>query len=540
MAERPSGAPRRSAARRALQLRKASQAFFLGLFGLLFLWSRREFYLNPSLISGFKEKLVNLPLQLDPLTMAAQSLASKQLLPEALLALITIAVSLLLGRVWCGWFCPVGTVLDWIPIRSWKKNRPAVPEGFRGFKYVLLLVILIAAALGNLTLIFLDPLTIGYRTLTTAVWPALDRGITALELAAFKVPALGPAVGTFDSWIRPAILPAFPAVYRFGWLYFGFFALLVGLNALAPRFWCRYLCPLGGLLGLLGKVSLVHCEISPACSRCGNCLPSCPTGAIQEGDTVFCDPGECTMCLACAPECPTGQVSFPARSSQFIHQPYDLDRRKALLSLGSAAVGLGLLESGLVGGQDSPWLIRPPGAENQDLLRTCIRCGQCSTVCPTNAIQMSVIEGGIEGFWTPVLVPRIGYCDYSCQACGQVCPVEAIPPLSLDEKRVQVIGKAEVDRDRCLPWAENTECIVCEEMCPIPDKAIELEVVEVSDQNGEMRVLQRPVVIHRLCIGCGICENKCPALGAAAIQVKAHSEGGQAGGGQHRRGGGQH
>lgn len=244
------------------------------------------------------------------------------------------------------------------------------------------------------------------------------------------------------------------------------------------------------------------------------------------------------MCLACPVDCPTGQVSFPARSAEFIRQPYDLDRRKALVSLGTAAVGVGLLESGWLGDGLSPRLIRPPGVENEDLLRTCIRCGQCSTVCPTHAIQMAVLEGGLEGFWTPVLVPRIGYCDYSCQACGQVCPVEAIPPLPLEEKRLQIIGKAEIDRDRCLPWAENTECIVCEEMCPIPDKAIELEIVEIRTAEGELKTLQRPTVIHQLCIGCGICENKCPAVGEAAIQVSAHTGGGQVGG-RHRRGAGQ-
>jgi NAD-dependent dihydropyrimidine dehydrogenase PreA subunit len=135
---------------------------------------------------------------------------------------------------------------------------------------------------------------------------------------------------------------------------------------------------------------------------------------------------------------------------------------------------------------------------------------------------MAVFDGGVEGFWTPVVVPRIGYCDYSCQACGQVCPVEAIPPLSLDLKRKQIIGKAEINRDRCLPWAENQECIVCEEMCPVSEKAIRLELVEIESAAGERIFLQRPVVIRQACIGCGICENKCPVPGAAAIQVKAH------------------
>lgn len=518
-----------------LKLRKIIQIFFLVLFLVVFLWSRREFFLNSSSDSGFMATLVNLPLQLDPLVMLTQSIASRKVLPGAFLALLTVAISLLLGRVWCGWFCPVGTVLDWIPIRSWKKNDPAVSDQLRAIKYVLLLVILFAAIFSNLTLLIFDPLTIGYRTLTTVVWPVLDKGITAIELALFRVPFLAPAVGGFDSLIRPVIFPAHPAAYRYGWLFGGFFLALVGLNALAPRFWCRYLCPLGGLLGILGKFSLVQCEISESCSQCGSCMPACPTGAIQQDDHVFCDPGECTMCITCAVDCPTGQVSFPAKNTGFLHQPYDIERRKALFSLGTAAVGAGLLNSSLVSDLPSPKMIRPPGVQNDLLLRTCIRCGECSTVCPTNAIQMAVFEGGVEGFWTPVLVPRIGYCDYSCNACGQVCPVEAIPPLDLEIKRQRVIGKAEIDRNRCLPWADNQPCIVCEEMCPIPDKAIELELVEVRAEGGGTMTLQRPRVIPHLCIGCGICEYKCPAEGMAAIQVTAH-EGNHAGHNQHRGG----
>ncbi len=510
-----------------VKIRKISQVIFFIIFLALFFWSRREFYLNPSVESGFKETLVNLPLKLDPLVMIAQAIASRKILRGSLLAVFTLILTFFLGRVWCGWFCPMGTILEWLPLRSWKKKQPSVPEWFRGIKYVLLMVILFSAIFTNLTLLFLDPLTIGYRTLTTAIWPGLDKIVTFLELQLIHVPFLSAAVGGFDSLIRPAIFPAHPAFFRYGLLYIGFFFSLIVLNVLAPRFWCRYLCPLGGLLGLLGKVSLVGCEITSNCSTCGKCVPVCPTGAIKDQGQVFCDPGECTMCLVCAENCPGDSVKFPFKVSKFLHQPYDIERRKVLLSMGATAVGVGLLETNFAGQVQPPNPIRPPGVVNERLLSTCIRCGECSTVCPTNAIQMAVLDGGVEGFWTPVIVPRIGYCDYSCQACGQVCPVEAIPPLSLEKKRRQVIGKALIDRDRCLPWAENQECIVCEEMCPVPDKAIELELVEVSDGEGGIKILQRPIVVRKLCIGCGICENKCPVSGEAAIQITVHSGGKQ-------------
>lgn len=387
---------------------------------------------------------------------------------------------------------------------------------------MLLLVTLFSAILTNLSLLILDPLTILYRTLTTAIWPALDKIITWIEFSLYPIPILQPLIGGFDSLIRPAVFPAYPAVYRYGSLYLGIFVLLIALNILAPRFWCRYLCPLGALLGIFGKHSLVHCEVSSSCSTCGKCFNHCPTGAIQKNEVVFCDPGECTMCLACAVDCPGGAITYPAKSSQFVNQPYDVDRKKTLISLGTAVVGVSMLESNLITPKSSLKMIRPPGVINSEFLQKCIRCGECSTVCPTNAIQMAVQEAGIAGFWTPVLVPRMGYCDYSCNACGQVCPVEAIPPLPLEEKREQVIGKAEIDRTRCLPWAEKTECIVCEEMCPIPEKAIELEENHLISIDGEVITLQKPVVIRNLCIGCGICEFKCPVEGEAAIKILRH------------------
>lgn len=158
-------------------------------------------------------------------------------------------------------------------------------------------------------------------------------------------------------------------------------------------------------------------------------------------------------------------------------------------------------------------------------MNKCIRCGECNRACPTSAIQPAVSEAGLEGLWTPVLVPRAGYCDYSCNACGQVCPVQAIPPLDLEQKRQQVIGRAYIDENRCIPWADYEDCIVCEEMCPVSEKAIKLEEAEVRTGDGELVTVQHPHVIRERCIGCGICEYKCPVNGEAAIRVYVPPEG---------------
>jgi ferredoxin len=183
-------------------------------------------------------------------------------------------------------------------------------------------------------------------------------------------------------------------------------------------------------------------------------------------------------------------------------------------------LGVLLLRTDLRARRKDSLLIRPPGAQDEPaFLSACLRCAQCMKICPTSALQPAAFEAGLEGLWTPVLMARVGYCDYGCHACGQVCPSGAIPELSLEQKRDQVIGKASVDRDRCLPWASATPCIVCEEMCPTPQKSIRLEEATLPGADGQPVTVQRPVVLRDVCIGCGICENHCPLEGEAGIRV---------------------
>jgi MauM/NapG family ferredoxin protein len=387
------------------------------------------------------------------------------------------------------------------------------------------MVILLAALLGNLTLLVLDPLTILFRTLTISLWPAMDQLVTLVEQGLYRIPWLQGSVAAFDDLVRPRLLPREPVDYRATLLFAGIFLAIVLLNLAAPRFWCRYLCPLGGLLGLLSKVALIRREVTANCSQCGLCAAACPTGAIRADRAFASDPGECTVCLECQAVCHRHGVNFPVHFSPAAWQAYDPNRRRALAAVGLAAVGVGLLHSDLAARQDDGQLIRPPGGRENNLLAKCIRCGACLRACPTGGLQPAVMEAGLAGLWTPLLSPRAGYCDYSCNACGQVCPVEAIPPLSLEDKRQQVIGLAYIDQNRCIAWAEGRDCIVCEEMCPVPDKAIVLEPAQALDAAGKPVTVQQPRVIRERCIGCGICEYRCPVGGEAAIRVLAPDAG---------------
>jgi ferredoxin len=491
--------------------RKTVQALALVAFVGLFVLSRR---------TGLGGDLANVPMRLDPLLALTGDLASRALLAGSALALATVVLTLLFGRAWCGWLCPLGTVLDVVP--SKRGDRVHVPETWRNVKYVLLLVVLFAALLGNQTLLFLDPLTISFRTLTSAVWPPLDRLVIGLEDLASAIPGSEGPISWLESVIRPGILPTQPVSYEDAFVFAAFFVGLLALNAFAPRFWCRYLCPLGGLLGLISRVALFRRHVAESCSQCGLCAEDCPTGTIDPARNHASDPAECTVCMKCVEGCPLAGVSFKPALPEVEGRPYDPNRRQVLLAMGTAAVGVALFRTDLFTKRQAPFLLRPPGSRetNADVVAftSCTRCGECARICPTGAIQPAFLQAGLEGMGTPVLVPRIGYCDYACNACGQICPTQAIPWLSVADKQQQVIGKAYIDQDRCLAWSDHQNCIVCQEMCPLPQKAIVLEEQQVWTPDGAI-ALQLPHVVRDTCVGCGLCEYRCPISGDAAIRV---------------------
>ncbi len=469
---------------------------------------------------GWPPGVANLPMRLDPLAMLANLLSSRAFLAGSSLALITLLLTIAFGRSWCGWLCPLGTILDLLPLRGKKEKSILVSANWGRVKYSLLIIILTAALLGNLTLLFLDPLTILIRSLQTSIWPALDRILTTMETWLFPIPFMQAPLAWLDGRLRPGFLPQAPVYYRFAILYFALLVGLVVLNRLAPHFWCRYLCPLGALLGLTSKISLIRLKIDPECQQCGLCARICPTGAIRQGKHYAIDESECTRCLICMEDCPGASIKLTPVWKPASWDAFDPGRRQMLLAIGGAVAGVALLQSDISNWRDNPYLIQPPGAREQDLISRCVRCSECIRACPTGGLQPALLEAGLSGFWTPVLVPRNGYCDYACNACGQICPVEAIPPLDLETKRNQVIGLAFIDQNRCIAWSDHTDCIVCEEMCPLPEKAVLLDLAQVPSPDGTgLRQIQLPRVLRDRCIGCGICEYKCPVNGEAAIRV---------------------
>jgi ferredoxin len=354
-------------------------------------------------------------------------------------------------------------VLDIFPLQSRKERNPNLPESWRKAKYLLLIAILTAAVFTNLTLLVFDPITILFRSLTLSILPAIDRAFTAIEILLYPFPGFEKPLSALDTMLRPAVLPLSPALFRYAILYGSIFIAIIGLNLAAPRFWCRYLCPLGGLLGWISKTAIFRRVVTSDCKDCALCSQVCPVGTIRPERGYASDPSECTVCMECLYTCRLGGMAFTQAKPAPEWSKYDPGRRDAIRTVGLTMTAMLLAKTEPAGSRAHPLLVQPPGAAGNELLTKCIRCGECMRVCPTSGLQPALGEAGIMGISTPILISRLGYCDFSCNACGQACPMEAIPPLALAEKRQQIIGSAFIDQNRCIAWADHRDCIVCEE-----------------------------------------------------------------------------
>jgi len=522
----------RTRARRLIWTRRAVQtAALLGFLGLL-VANRPGSGDGPS-------GPVSLFFDLDPLVLVGTWLAAHTIAGLAWLGLGTLVVTALLGRVFCGWFCPLGTLHNAVgSLRRGFRRLSVRTDGFSRWqraKYYLLLALVVMALGGAHWFGVFDPLSLLYRSLALTVLPAGDvAGREAANAIYLGDPHLGPAHlrdlsdPVYRGWQDHVTGPELRIFAGTGVVLLIFVAALV-LNLVRNRFWCRYLCPLGALLGLVSRRPLLRLRSrAAACNDCGRCTLSCPAAAQPEKPAEWLA-AECFGCWNCVGACQNDGLDFawtvPWRATS--RGTVDLGKRRSLAALlgGVGALAMLRITPTAHGKTFHPLLIRPPGARSErEFLQRCLQCGLCLQTCPTGGLQPTWHEAGLEGVWTPMLVPAIGYCEYECRACGQVCPTEAIQPLPLAEKKKVKIGLAVIDTTRCLPYAYGRECIVCEEHCPIPDKAITFERREARQRDGSVRVLKFPRVDPDRCTGCGICETKCPFQDLAAIRVTSAGE----------------
>ena len=502
-----------------LNIRRITQGVFFLLF--LFLFIQTESKGNDDL--GFPVRLF---LDFDPLIFVTTLLSAHAVSKAFTLSIITIFITILFGRIFCGWVCPFGTLNNLVG--SIRKKQPVAlyANGYR-IKYYLLIIIMASAVFTLQPVGIIDPLSLLIRSFSVSVYPVFNYSIRSVFDSIYNTNPVGVAKISeplFD-FLKKTVLSFEQPFYNQSVLIGSLFFMILALNFIEKRFWCKYLCPLGALLGILSRFSILKRSVSEGCTSCGACAAVCQGNAEPDAREHWRD-AECIMCRNCDDVCPQNAVNFKFGEKRAA-RGMDLGRRKVITSVLTGVIAVPLMRITPLSRTNSsnPKLLRPPGALGEtEFLRRCVKCGECMKVCTTNGLQPTLFEAGIEGIWSPMLVPRIGYCESRCTLCGQVCPTGAIKRLTLEEKGKIKIGLAMIDKGRCLPWAHTRPCIMCEEVCPTPKKAVWFEAVHVRDRNGTIVVLQQPHVDLELCIGCGICEAKCPVLGRPAISVSSVGE----------------
>jgi polyferredoxin len=538
---------RRFVARSKLpQLRRISQIAFLLLFLALLIFTS----LRPS-PGGAGDIHLRAPVRLffewDPLIALTNALASHALYRGLLWGLVILVPTLFLGRFFCGWICPMGTLQHWVgnmPSEA-KRGKQRIESNrykrWQTVKYVVLTAGLVAAFCGTMAIGWLDPFSLLVRSIGLSLLPAFNFAVRAVltPLEHSHIAVVRATGQTLHTVLQAFVLDFRQTHFAQGLLLGVLFLAILAASLRVTRFWCRSICPLGALLGAVSRWSILGLHKDAAsCDKCNRCLLHCQGGDDPIGGVPW-RKSECLMCMNCVDSCPHSSLTFQFfRNEREVASP-DIGRRKALTGLAAGVVVVPLMRAntGLGKGRHD-LLLRPPGALDEEaFLSRCIRCGECMKVCPNNSLHPTLDQAGIEGLWTPTLVPRIGYCEPSCVLCSEVCPTGAIWQITPKEKGWVVgvgaqnggnqsirLGTAFYDRGRCLPWAEATECIVCEEWCPVSPKAIYVEEAEVIDSAGKTKTLKQPRIDPSRCVGCGACEYACPLQDRPAVYVTSIGE----------------
>lgn len=460
-------------------------------------------------------------------------MAKIQFLP-ALLALnigvvvLLIALTLVVGRIYCSVICPLGVLQDIISWSSGKRKKKkyrftySTEKKLLRYGVLILFIIALIGGIGSLTAL-LAPYSSYGRIAQNLFAPLYGWGNNFLAYLAERADSY--AFYRTEVWLKS--LPTFCIA----------FATLIILIILAwrnGRTYCNTICPVGTLLGVLSRYSLfrpvIHTE---KCNSCTLCSRKCKTSCI-DSKAHHIDYSRCVACMDCIDVCKHGAISLqyrfkktaPQQSKETLKgQPADQARRQFLsVTAGLAATatlkaqekkvdgGLAVIEDKKI--PERKTRIVPPGALSiRHFAQHCTACQLCVSVCPNEVLRPS---SGLLTLMQPEMSYERGYCRPECTRCADVCPAGAIRPISKADKSSTQIGHAVWIKKNCIPLTDGVECGNCARHCPTG--AIQM----VPSDAANPQSLKIPVVNTERCIGCGACENLCPARPFSAIYVEGH------------------
>ena len=452
-------------------------------------------------------------LALDPLVSLSTAIAGQTWIWSLVWAALILATGLFFPRGFCGYLCPLGTLIDlfdWSIARRVKRFRIKHDGGWVNLKYYLLLATLITSFFG-----------IMMAGIVAAI-PIITRGFLFI---------LAPVQqGLMQDWYRV------PPINSGQVVSIVLFAAVLLMGFLRPRFWCRYVCPTGAVFSLSNLVfRATERKVENTCIDCDLCVKVCPFDAIKADYSTR--TMDCTLCQTCAGACPTNAIKFVGRWDQEqlklvnpkIHKETSISRRAFLFSvLGGTSTALATrygFGANLAKIAPKALPVRPPMSLPEDkFLELCISCGECFKVCPNNVLQPMSFEQGLEGLWTPKVNADWAGCEPSCNNCGQACPTGAIRALPLAEKKVARMGLAMADHKTCLPWAGREACQLCVDECDAAGyNAIEFERAHPKlDASGlpiDGTGFAAPRLIDDRCVGCGLCQSACYRINVNAKKL---------------------
>ena len=458
-------------------------------------------------------------------------MAKVQLL-EAVLALNVVVVAalvlltLVFGRIYCSVICPLGIMQDlfgWLGKRV-KKNRYTYSKALTPLRWAVCAVFVVALVRGFGSLAqLLAPYSAFGRIATNLLQPVYVAGNNVLASIAEHYDSY--AFYHSDVWMRSAISLGIAAVTLV------LQAVLAWRNG---RTWCNTICPVGTVLSIFAKFSWLKIRFDAAkCKHCSLCTKNCKASCI-DFKTHTVDATRCVVCGDCIESCKFGALKYgrgnqshQSDQSNQDHQdsPDDPSRRSFLLSsalLTTAALaqqkdkimdgGLAEIADKVAPERQTP--LSPPGSLSHKNLQThCTGCQLCISECPNQVLRPS---DDLMHLMQPVMSYERGYCRPECTRCSEVCPAGAIKPIAVEVKASTQIGHAVWIRKNCIPLTDGVSCGNCARHCP--QGAIEMVPSDPDDESSPYV----PAVNEARCIGCGACENLCPARPFSAIYVEGH------------------